>query len=159
MSEWPEPQPEPGETAQRWVIGVLAVGAVALLWNAQENSDWRTAWRMPEFSLPQLSMPDISMPDFDLPDLAQSDPQTQTSDVLSSVADSLPPGAPRLSATPQPVPYETCIEMLTDMPSPNGQLPIIEDIEDGRLGRIKLLEGNLTMICSRSNDTLTIETP
>jgi hypothetical protein len=140
------------------VIGALAIAAAVSLW-AMRDSEWpnafRFSWRMPDISLPEVVMPELDLRGR-APEAAQA--PADPPDVTASVAEPIAPFGSGVGPIVQPVPFETCLAMVSEIGSSAGQEPIVlEDSAARRVWRYKFQDGDIRMTCSRADNTLTIE--
>jgi hypothetical protein len=155
-SQWPDPTPEPGEQPRwlRWVAyAAIAVGIVFLV-SASET--WRGALRLPDFSMPQLEMPEIAVPEVDL--RGRSEPAAESPSTIESITEGVATFPNAEGPIVRSLSFESCLALLADTGARMGQEPtLLENTADRRVARFKLLEGDVTVTCSRADGTMTIE--
>ena len=155
QSNWPEHTPEPDEPPpwRGWAIGIGAIVAIALL--LPRDANWFGAWQTPSISMPEIEMPDINLRGRS-EEIPAETPAPQSVDMSEGIAvgEPSPDGAPVV----QQVQYGTCLRIIENTASTlNAPPALLEDTADRRVARFKVLEGSLTLSCSRPDGTLTIE--
>jgi hypothetical protein len=160
VSNWPDHTPEPGESPRWWPWGVAAVAIVAIVMlspgDDRSNASGR-GWQMPDFTMPQITLPEF---DFSPPsDVISQQAPTPSADVPAAVAAAMGDALanPDVPISQQQVPFETCLSVLTDSANALGDPILIEDTNDRRVGVFKFLEGDLTVTCSRTDGTMTVQ--
>lgn len=126
-----------------------AVGAALVLVNYENDL-------FGSFSLPAFRLPEISMPELDLRGRAGDAPVNSP---VAAVEVALAPFESSGAADPiiQSVPFENCLDAIGDAVPGFGPPALLEDTSDRRVARFKLLEGAITVTCSRRDGTMTIE--
>jgi hypothetical protein len=154
-SNWPEHTPEPDEPPRwrGWAIGIGVIVAIALL--LPRDANWLDAWQMPSISMPEMEMPDINLRGRSDETPAEA-PAPQSVEVSEGIAvgEPSPDGAPVV----EQVSFERCLRIIENTASTLNAAPaLLEDTSDRRAARFKVIEGSLTLTCSRPDGTLTIE--
>lgn len=154
-SNWPEPTPEPGETPRwlRWGV-IAAIVAAGAIWLDDLGGFEGVSQR---FQLPETF--EIAMPEIDL--RGREEAPVESAPVTAAISEAPPIDAFAASANDdsvlQDVPFDQCLEMSENMGANIGrQLVVAEDNDERRVLVIKFGEGDLRIICSRADDTMTI---
>jgi hypothetical protein len=150
VSEWPEPTPDPSEPPRWQGIAALAAAGAAIILLAANGSNWFAAPRMP-----QIEMPKIELPDLDLRGRSEEEAPVAPDAVQSAAT------APVVDATGgqviQSIPFEACLSAIAENERGLSQEPILlENTPDRRVAVFKFMQGDLTVVCSRADETMTI---
>ena len=108
---------------------------------------------MADAALPEFTMPQITIPDF-------GERPSETPPLVSFATEGSSPeqGAADGSIVQQAVSFEGCAQQIDGLTSPLSQRPtLVEDTADRRVAAFKFLDGDLTVICSRPDGTMTIQ--
>jgi hypothetical protein len=155
QSNWPEHTPEPDEPPswRGWAIGIGAIVAIALL--LPRDANWFGDWQVPSITMPEIEMPNLNLRGRSNENPAQT-PAPQSVKVSEGIAvgEPSPDGAPVV----QQVSFDRCLRIIENTASTLNAAPaLLEDTADRRVARFKVIEGNLTLSCSRPDGTLTVE--
>jgi hypothetical protein len=150
VSQWPEPTPDESEPPRwRGIAGLVAAVSVIVALAVGRN-DW-----FGTFEFPEVRMPAVELPELDLRGRTESEPASAPPTPTNATA---PIVDASLGQVSQGVQFETCVEMISESANGLGLQPIIvEDTSDRRVAVFKFVQGDLTMICSRSDSTMTIQ--
>ena len=156
MSQWPEPTNDESEPP-RWGKWGALVAIVAVLVVGANSNILGAAWRLPAFTMPELNMPEFSLPDM-------SDPASSNAPASVAIAESptfdplAEPTTTADGAAVQAMPFDSCLRTLESMADSFGQeTTFIEDTADRRVASFKFLDSRLTVTCSRSEGTMTVQ--
>lgn len=156
MSQWPEPTHDESEPP-RWGKWGALVAIVAVLVVGANGNMFGSSWRLPAFTMPELSMPEFRLPEM-------SDPASSDAPASVAIAESptfnplAEPTTTADGATVQTMPFDSCLRTLESMADTFGQqTALIEDTADRRVASFKFLDSRLTVTCSRSEGTMTVQ--
>jgi len=160
LSNWPDHTPEPGETPSwlSWITPAVIVVGIALLVSGATTSS-QNAWRLPDFALPQFELPQVTMPDLDIFEREglSENPQPLETSVSEGTSQALVPSPAGDNATVQSnVSFEACQATIDSSADVFGSAILVEDTQDRRVAVFKLASGDLTVICSRADQTMTM---
>ena len=151
MSQWPEPTREPNEPPRWGGLGAL-VALIALVVVAANGSMLGSSWRLPEITMPEFSMPAFMPPEGPTPSESVAISEAPTFDPLSE------PTTAADGSTVQSMPFESCVRTLEGMADSFGQAAaFVEDTAERRVASFKFLDSRLTVTCSRSEGTMTVQ--
>jgi pimeloyl-ACP methyl ester carboxylesterase len=158
LSNWPDHTPEPGETPRWWAYAVVGAVIGAILFFAPGNGNWFSSFRLPDMRMPEISLPEVSAPD--LRGRAESDPlpPPPTPSVIEGMMTGDPLPTDSLGPVVQPMAFDDCLALTRDMPNADQYAILLEDTADRRVTRFKSPASNLTITCSRSDGTMTMQT-
>ncbi len=159
-SRWPDHTPEEDEPPP-WRGWAMAIGAVvALAFLLPRDANWFGTWQAPNFSMPEINLPEITVPDLDLRGRSENSRPEPQSPATAAIAENIAAfdEAPSENGDPmvRQVPFEACIGTITQTASALGPAALIEDTPERRVVRFKMIEGALTITCSRADGTMTI---
>lgn len=99
-------------------------------------------------------MPEFSLPEFRLPDFTRNQSLASESAAVSEMLSAA--GGP---IAQQQVPFDTCVSMRDEAANAFGQQALfsVESTDDRQIAVLKFPEGDLTITCSRADETMIVE--
>ncbi|MDZ4693261.1 hypothetical protein [Terricaulis sp.] len=152
MSRWPEPDREPGEPPS-W-LGLAAFVGLAVALAVHVFGD--RAWRLPTVSMPQIEMPQVAARAPEREAHPAAPPAEIPGEEFAARVDSAM--SPEGGTSVRSVPFGDCLRLIDNMGSTFVEPIVIEDTSDRRMLRYKFEDGDLTLTCSRADNTMTIQT-
>jgi hypothetical protein len=147
VSNWPEPTRDETEPPRwGWVVALAALCAIGVLaiFGSDRLDTVRQSWRAPEIALRGRSEPAPPPAPQVSEDAASARPDLFTTDVDGSIT--------------RTVPFKDCLALIFDTGNAVGVQPLlVEESASRTIARLPLREGGVTITCSASNGTMTIE--